>query len=280
MCGLATDTAGLKRWDTACRALENQHGHTTVNGFVQSVSNLPSVTRLSGMNKYGPLAAIAFATGLYGGIHTAAWNAYFPSLVEQRLWKICGVVVTSTGVVISMYIVLSQFLRPVFARFKRVMDVLGLGAWRVQGEDLLDYSEWESTESESEPAEFEPGDVQVGSLPPRTVESADHIAQAAPPSGIDPENDGAAQSTIVPESDHSDYFRHQHHDLRRTAQIAVQPTSRVATDLSATFWVLAVIYSVVRLYIVVESFLSFRDLPVEVYQTPVWSQWLWRIGSA
>lgn len=47
-------------------------------------------------------AAVATSAALYGGLHLVAWNAAFPSPVEQLLWRISASCVTGNGMLIGL----------------------------------------------------------------------------------------------------------------------------------------------------------------------------------
>jgi len=42
--------------------------------------------------------ALWFASIAFGGVHAAAWNGYFPSTLECRLWRFCSVYIMASGV--------------------------------------------------------------------------------------------------------------------------------------------------------------------------------------
>jgi len=56
-----------------------------------------------------PAAAISIVTCLYGGLHASAWNSFFPSDMERRVWKISAIVVAVSGCIASIFVLATDF---------------------------------------------------------------------------------------------------------------------------------------------------------------------------
>ena len=79
---------------------ESFHAH-----FVMiEVPNWPNASGLLVGNTELPYAVIAIATGLYGGLHGAAWYSHFPTSWEQALWRTSSIVIGCSGVVTGFLI--------------------------------------------------------------------------------------------------------------------------------------------------------------------------------
>ena len=52
------------------------------------------------------------ASMAFGGIHAAAWDAYFPSKVESRMWRISSVYVSSSGLLWCIINMLAKVSKP------------------------------------------------------------------------------------------------------------------------------------------------------------------------
>ena len=48
----------------------------------------------------------------FGGIHAAAWDAYFPSKVESRMWRISSVYISSSGLLWYIINMLAKVSKP------------------------------------------------------------------------------------------------------------------------------------------------------------------------
>lgn len=64
---------------------------------VHQARNWPSDFLLPGLGGALMGMTLWFATMVYGGVHIAAWNEYFPTHVEQQLWHVSSVYITSSG---------------------------------------------------------------------------------------------------------------------------------------------------------------------------------------
>jgi hypothetical protein len=54
---------------------------------------------------------LSFATVFYGGVHALAWNAQFPSHLEQVLWRVSALVMASPAALFMFYMLFLRFLR-------------------------------------------------------------------------------------------------------------------------------------------------------------------------
>ena len=96
-----------------CNWLET-HSEEDSDLFADHMPDWPDTNALAHLNtfgRYGPFAAIAFASGLYGGLHLSAWNIYFPSMIEQRMWRISGITIAGTGVLLAVFIAFFWLIR-------------------------------------------------------------------------------------------------------------------------------------------------------------------------
>ena len=59
--------------------------------------NWPSDFLMPGLGGELMGMSLWFATMAYGGVHMAAWNEYFPTHIEQQLWRLSSVYITSSG---------------------------------------------------------------------------------------------------------------------------------------------------------------------------------------
>jgi hypothetical protein len=69
------------------------------------VPNWPNSSGLLVGNTELPYAIFAIATGLYGGLHGAAWYEHFPTASEQALWRTSSVVIACSGIIAGLLIV-------------------------------------------------------------------------------------------------------------------------------------------------------------------------------
>jgi hypothetical protein len=88
----------------ACNALlkETPSFYSTENSFwVEESSNEPA----NDGNNRSPVGLLVVLNLAYGGIHAAAWNAHFPSVLEQNFWRaaVCLVVSGVLGMVCKTY---------------------------------------------------------------------------------------------------------------------------------------------------------------------------------
>jgi hypothetical protein len=47
-------------------------------------------------------------TAIYGGLHAAAWNAYFPSIIERTMWRCSSIAIAVSGWVYALLIMLGD----------------------------------------------------------------------------------------------------------------------------------------------------------------------------
>ena len=120
----------LERWSLAHKAI-NQYGlaadllsrhsiATSGRTFIKSLNmRVPFIDALQNNNLNprleirapnaiftvaagGLFPGFAVAGGLYGGLHTAAWDAAFPSHAEKVVWRISSTSVTCTGAILAI----------------------------------------------------------------------------------------------------------------------------------------------------------------------------------
>ena len=79
------------------------------NNFMKVWLRVKVCSEASNMNIRGNLNQVPAVTGIfllvllsvmYGGIHATSWNGHFPSLTEQKLWRVAVCVVAGGGVII------------------------------------------------------------------------------------------------------------------------------------------------------------------------------------
>ena len=148
-----------------------------------------------------PPLAISLTTALYGGLHAAAWNSYFPTSAEMWLWRVCSAMIAGSGI----YVAFAMAMNEIFYHldFYSVRYRRGLNAVPAF---LLDCFRIE--------VEYWSGNIQVD-------------------------------------------------------------TSRTCRNIRmAIIYTLGTLCVFSRLFLVVESFVSLRKVPVAVYQTPDWTQWI------
>lgn len=66
------------------------------------IGNWPDRDLLGQANTLVPIVILNLATAAYGGLHAAAWNAYFPSSSERSLWRFAVVFIAVSGVTWSV----------------------------------------------------------------------------------------------------------------------------------------------------------------------------------
>ena len=73
-------------------------------GLVSEVPNTVGDKKLGvdglGLTTTSVVILLIALNATYGGIHTAAWNAHFPSLQEQILWRVSACIVIGAGVIV------------------------------------------------------------------------------------------------------------------------------------------------------------------------------------
>lgn len=56
-------------------------------------------------------AATLLFSGLYGGSHLAAWTFHFPTSTEMWIWRICGIGMCTTPILVGLYWLLGYYYR-------------------------------------------------------------------------------------------------------------------------------------------------------------------------
>jgi hypothetical protein len=129
--GMHVDLTRVTRWELACQSLRTHdavwsryravaspaflHGLCGDERYVvymyrpappgqgdcdyvgSTVPNWPGRHLLPGSRDRAGTAFFALCVLLYGGVHAAAWNDYFPSETERHLWRLSTVYVASSG---------------------------------------------------------------------------------------------------------------------------------------------------------------------------------------
>ncbi len=80
--------------------------------------------KATGRSRYSN-AATALASGVYGGLHAAAWYAFFPSAVERWLWRSAGLVIAASGVLWAGGKFLEQL--PFYMKKQEIRDLTAAG---------------------------------------------------------------------------------------------------------------------------------------------------------
>jgi hypothetical protein len=124
------DDTDIKRWMMASRVLEAELGPTTfINRTLEPAHTFvdwrfrelvcgrcwdwPGRDLEGGEDTLG--LYLPLATALYGGLHSAAWNAYFPTSTERNWWRYSSIIAASSGSVFSMLSILSYLIHPTTA---------------------------------------------------------------------------------------------------------------------------------------------------------------------
>jgi hypothetical protein len=159
------------------------------NLIMLEVPDWPGLDQLSEHTMF-TFAKLCTATALYGGLHAGAWNSAFPSAAEGLLWKISAVLITGSGLSISMVAV-----------FKHLNNQ---GNWK---QVLRSYA--------------------------------------------------CRFLAMVPEAEWAAIIEFSECTARAYVTLIIVP-----------------VFIVARLYLIAEAFASLRALPIEAYQTPIWTQWI------
>jgi hypothetical protein len=96
---LVVETKKKNHHNTLERILPHLDENLQGKGLTREASNM----WISGWEEFSmeTLALFSFLSFMYGGIHGSSWNAHFPSMVEQMMWRTAVCSVAVGGVVIS-----------------------------------------------------------------------------------------------------------------------------------------------------------------------------------
>ncbi len=94
--------ARFNRIDSAHSKNANDVGTSTYEALIEQLldhdaRNWPSDFLLPGLGGELMGMTLWFATMAYGGVHMAAWYEYFPTRIEQQLWRFSSVYITCSG---------------------------------------------------------------------------------------------------------------------------------------------------------------------------------------
>ena len=84
------------------RAWEYPASLLTENFVDSEVQNWPGQDLLGQADTLVPNAILSLATACYGGLHAAAWHAYFPTPLEQLCWRLSSVYIAVSGAIVSL----------------------------------------------------------------------------------------------------------------------------------------------------------------------------------
>jgi len=205
---VSLDATDVKRWTLAAEFLQSPKlleldgdlsspitRHLETELIVQEIANWPTNAGLLSKSFYSTWAAISFVVGLYGGLHVAAWDAHFPTFIEQVMWQASSILVATSGGLAFLPIVIDR-----------------LPSW---GSESYIKRWWKLA--------------------------------------------GGGYTSSV-------------HGFFLTIEVAV--CFLVMLVIIAPLIVGIVAYVPARVFLVVESFVSLRDMPADVYVTPDWTQWI------
>lgn len=197
------------------------------NSLSARIRNFP---RFQSFDKQWPLYVGLALTGLiYGGLHCLAWDAPFPSEIEQLLRRISSVTITSTGILVGMALsweVFGPTWSDPFARFETVAD------------GLNDMWHW----------------GPIGWVMDRTVFK---LYRDLP----SPWDQVWQVSVGVP---------------FHLVPICLLVLLKLVFDICVV--VLTILYTLARVYLVVECFINLAHLPPSAYHLPQWTQYVPHIG--
>jgi hypothetical protein len=141
------DDTDIQRWRMASRVLEKklrpdtykEPAHTFVGGRFRDLVcgrcwDWPGRDLVGGEDTLG--LYLPLATALYGGLHSAAWNAYFPTSTERDWWRYSSIIAASSGSVFSALSILSYLIHRTTAAIHirnsyliLSQSLIGLGGW-------------------------------------------------------------------------------------------------------------------------------------------------------
>lgn len=79
-------------------------------------------TQLSSDNAAYIALLVASAAGIaFGGIHCVAWNFIFPSLIEQKVWRLCSLIITLVPLMLHIRYAFTVLSHP---RFKQRANII------------------------------------------------------------------------------------------------------------------------------------------------------------
>ena len=67
-------------------------------------------------------------SGIYGGVHLAAWHAHFPSQLEKDLWRISGCIIVGMPVFLMVFLLMLKLVRDAA---NNIQPLEGFGKWEV-----------------------------------------------------------------------------------------------------------------------------------------------------
>jgi len=84
------------------------------------IQNWPGKDLITSDRKYHSKLFFAVCVCIYGGIHAAAWNHYFPSSVEQFVWRLSTIYITASAVLFP----LDNLVEKLFRRYRILNRIL------------------------------------------------------------------------------------------------------------------------------------------------------------
>lgn len=147
-----------RRWKFAKSAMDKYHlTKPDKNLDLITLKAIEEVMNEDDISCVWAFPVLALVTACYGGLHAIAWNAYFPTPREQKLWRISSLVIAVPGLLLlaglSLFglllslIFVAKFIRlPILKSISRQTGVISPNAqmanttnsvWRVIGGGLL-----------------------------------------------------------------------------------------------------------------------------------------------
>jgi hypothetical protein len=181
---------------------------------------------------------LAFYTGLYGGLHAAAWHYEFASTIERLFWRMSALIIASSGACATLYFILSP-------NIDRLVDKLFTGAVVPGGvrNEVRTAPSMAYHSTEGDEASFY-SDEAESQHAGRVLKTTSWIIEMA--KGVI-----AALRYLL--------------QVLKGLFLALLYFSSMAVVL---------LYSVARLFVIAEALASLRMLPVRAYETPDWTNFL------
>ena len=231
------------------------------NEFVaDKISNWPNkIAHSSATKRWMSRAAVALATGLYGCLHAAAWNADYPSNFERTIWRVSSLIVAFSGAPATPFFMLLVMLQRKTGAVELAKDDEADEEEEVQVKlayHLLTGSYYAYSTTES-----------VGLCRLIYVHFPSLFCLLTPPTA----ESSLPGGLLRPRND------------SRTPKLVYQPSrwgfiadwfDFVGGYLMMFLGAVGVSYVAARVFIVGEAFASLRMLPVKAYETPDWTNLL------
>ncbi|KAL9582927.1 MAG: hypothetical protein Q9212_003011 [Teloschistes hypoglaucus] len=198
--------------------------------------------------KLGSTSGVTMLPGvLYGALHLSLWNSAFPSSVERLLWRMSGVVLIAVPMLVAFLLALWTFLPKYFVTFLLALRTL----WPKYFVNI-----------KLPQAETSPDPSQTSKV--MKMQSSQGQARIHMQTGGSFTSENPVIST--------DKISNRREEAIKTV-FTIKDLILLEVRI-VLFWVITAFYVFSRVFIIVESFISLRHVPVGVYKDVGWSKYI------